>query len=74
MCDAIGLVEYVKLIKTRDFDPIYLCEGSDAVVFVQLLSKHPRSPIFPNHSGARMRDRQLHVRDLPLLTFSALTL
>jgi hypothetical protein len=26
-CDALGLVEFVKLIQTKDIDPIFYCEG-----------------------------------------------
>ena len=30
LCDAIGLIEFLKFVKNKDFDPIYFCEGLSA--------------------------------------------
>jgi hypothetical protein len=29
-CDALGLLEFVKILQTKDIDPIYYCEGLSA--------------------------------------------
>lgn len=37
LCDAVGLIEFVKIIKTKDFDPIYYCEGLSAAIMLYKL-------------------------------------
>jgi hypothetical protein len=29
-CDALGIVEFIRLLSTTDIDPIYYCEGLSA--------------------------------------------